>query len=305
MDLNAPDDEEEERMRKITSQIVAVWATASLNRAFGRWADNAFERIEERAKSGGTEQNARKGESGTAQQPTASPPALDVAAPTPGGGETKVGEEPDHGGPAGRLARDDGRLLDGSGGAGRDPTPNRNEPLCTVGLVFMEDKTMGFPRVFVMDVIPDRTATQCTLNGGNLLVLIDNEDVYGRDLEYIATILPGRRGTFVRLGFANVDRSFVEIDLERKFLATPEPAPAISSFHVTRASPQPSVYSPGSIPGLSGPPPLVPLSANTPPQRPEDYTWRGQSQTSPRPTRDAPDYLKYGTSDFSLHLVGA
>jgi len=162
------------------------------NRAFGRWADNAFERIDERAKSGGTEQNVRKGESGTAQQPTASPPALDVAAPTPVGGETKVGEEPDHGGPAGRLARDDGRLLDGSGGAGRDPTPNRNEPLCTVGLVFMEDKTMGFPRVFVMDVIPDRTATQCTLNGGNLLVLIDNEDVYGRDLDYIATILPGR-----------------------------------------------------------------------------------------------------------------
>ena len=62
-------------------------------------------------------------------------------------------------------------------------------------------------------------------------------------------------------------------------------SPFCNSFHVTRASPQPSVYSPGSIPGLSGPPPLVPLSANTPPQRPEDYTWRGQSQTSPRPTR--------------------
>ena len=30
MDLDAPDDEEEERMRKITSQIVAGWATASL-----------------------------------------------------------------------------------------------------------------------------------------------------------------------------------------------------------------------------------------------------------------------------------
>ena len=45
---------------------------------------------------------------------------------------------------------------------------------------------------------------------------------------YTSCVCVFRRGTFVRLGFANVDRSFVEIDLERKFLATPEPAPAIS-----------------------------------------------------------------------------
>jgi len=68
-----------------------------------------------------------------------------------------------------------------------------------------------FPRAFVRDVLPegqstlllpDGQRTRCfltvkapgesTLNGGNLLVLIDNDDVYGRDLDYIATFLPGR-----------------------------------------------------------------------------------------------------------------
>ena len=85
-----------------------------------------------------------------------------------------------------------------------------------VGLVFMEDKTLGFPRIFVRDVVPGGSADQSSrLKRGDLLVLIDNEDIYGRDLDYVAAILPGGHGTFVRLGFANVDRSFIEIDLQR------------------------------------------------------------------------------------------
>jgi hypothetical protein len=85
-----------------------------------------------------------------------------------------------------------------------------------VGLVFMEDKTLGFPRIFVRDVVPGGSAEQSSrLKRGDLLVLIDNEDIYGRDLDYVAAILPGGHGTFVRLGFANVDRSFIEIDLQR------------------------------------------------------------------------------------------
>jgi hypothetical protein len=85
-----------------------------------------------------------------------------------------------------------------------------------VGLVFMEDKTLGFPRIFVRDVVPGGSADQSSrLKRGDLLVLIENEDIYGRDLDYVAAILPGSHGSFVRLGFANVDRSFIEIDLQR------------------------------------------------------------------------------------------
>ena len=85
-----------------------------------------------------------------------------------------------------------------------------------VGLVFMEDKTLGFPRIFVRDVVPGGSADRSSrLKRGDLLVLIENEDVYGRDLDYVAAILPGSHGSFVRLGFANVDRSFIEIDLQR------------------------------------------------------------------------------------------
>lgn len=96
-----------------------------------------------------------------------------------------------------------------------------------VGLVFMEDKTLGFPRVFVRDVVPGGSADQSSrLKRGDLLVLIDNEDIYGRDLDYVAAILPGAHGSFVRLGFANVDRSFIEIDLQR---TTPISSGAIAS----------------------------------------------------------------------------
>jgi C-terminal processing protease CtpA/Prc len=68
-----------------------------------------------------------------------------------------------------------------------------NYPRYAVGLVFVEDKTLGFPRVFVRDVLPGSAAQHSSrLKRGDLLVLVDNEDVYGYDLDHIATILPGR-----------------------------------------------------------------------------------------------------------------
>jgi len=65
-----------------------------------------------------------------------------------------------------------------------------NYPRYAVGLVFVEDKTLGFPRVFVRDVLPGSASSR--LKRGDLLVLVDNEDVYGYDLDQIATILPDR-----------------------------------------------------------------------------------------------------------------
>jgi hypothetical protein len=91
-----------------------------------------------------------------------------------------------------RPVHEDHRF-DGSNGVAGDAAVARNEPLYAVGLVFMEDKTLGFPRIFVRDVLSGSSAEHNSrLKRGDLLVMADNEDVYGRDLDYVATILPGR-----------------------------------------------------------------------------------------------------------------
>ena len=125
-----------------------------------------------------------KSEASKAQR-SAAPPQPPVAA------GAKAGEAVyNYGAPADRLAHGDHRL---DAAMGADATTAKNEPLYAVGLVFMEDKTLGFPRIFVRDVLPGSSAEQNSrLKRGDLLVLADNEDVYGRDLDYVATILPGR-----------------------------------------------------------------------------------------------------------------
>ena len=118
-------------------------------------------------------------------QRSAAPPPPPVA---PG---AKAGDAAyQYGAPADRLSPGDHRL---AAPMGADVTTAKNEPLYAVGLVFMEDKTLGFPRIFVRDVLPGSSAEQNSrLKRGDLLVLADSEDIYGRDLDYVATILPGR-----------------------------------------------------------------------------------------------------------------
>jgi len=231
-------------------------------------------------------------------QRSAAPPPPPVA---PG---AKAGDAAyQYGAPADRLSPGDHRL---AAPMGADVTTAKNEPLYAVGLVFMEDKTLGFPRIFVRDVLPGSSAEQNSrLKRGDLLVLADSEDIYGRDLDYVATILPGRYGTFVRLGFANVDRSFIEIDLVRNFPIRPLADQAMG-FPPARGFAQPSASSPEDAPGLQG----VPRNSNpfagtqshyAPPQRSSErgYAGGGGRPSPPPHVSDAPGYLQFGQPDFT------
>ena len=174
--------DEEAKMKTIAVQVLKNWTIASMARAFHRWYDNVHDQIE----GGGEEQRAVIMKSETRQaQRSAAPPPPPVA---PG---AKAGDAAyQYGAPADRLSPGDHRL---AAPMGADVTTAKNEPLYAVGLVFMEDKTLGFPRIFVRDVLPGSSAEQNSrLKRGDLLVLADSEDIYGRDLDYVATILPGR-----------------------------------------------------------------------------------------------------------------
>ena len=162
-------------------------------RAFDRWAENAFDQIEERANGGGESgQVLVKNETRKVQR-SAAPHTSPPASFPPGGRDAKAGDAMYiYGAQTDRPVHEDHRL-DGSNGAAGDAAVARNEPLYAVGLVFMEDKTLGFPRIFVRDVLSGSSAEHNSrLKRGDLLVMADNEDVYGRDLDYVATILPGR-----------------------------------------------------------------------------------------------------------------
>jgi C-terminal processing protease CtpA/Prc len=93
-----------------------------------------------------------------------------------------------------------------------------------VGLVFDEDNSIGVPRVFVRRLVPGGAAEASRrVRRGDMIVLVNGEDVYGKSLEYLTSIIPGRQGTSVRLGFGNQDGSFVEVNLLRGTVRTPVP----------------------------------------------------------------------------------
>ena len=153
---------------------------------------------------------------------------------------------------------------------------------------------------------------------------------------YDSQFLWRRYGTFVRLGFANVDRSFIEIDLVRNFPIRPladqamgyRIAPALHSivccfrrtslrkcddpflpppsFSPARGFAQPSASSPEDAPGLQG----VPRNSNpfagtqshyAPPQRSSErgYAGGGGRPSPPPHVSDAPGYLQFGQPDFT------
>ena len=46
-------------------------------------------------------------------------------------------------------------------------------------------------------------------------LILDGEDVYGKDLEYVSKRIVGPTGTAVRLGFGHRDGSYVEVTMNR------------------------------------------------------------------------------------------
>jgi len=94
-----------------------------------------------------------------------------------------------------------------------------------VGLIFDEDVSLGTPRVFVRGIVPGGAADGSRrVRRGDLIVLVDGNDVYGSTLEHLTQIIPGPPGTYVRLGFGNQDGSFVEVNLLRGTVSISQPA---------------------------------------------------------------------------------
>jgi len=116
------------------------------------------------------------------------------------------------------------------------------EEMCGVGILFRQDEIVGVNRIFVERIAPGGPADGAGLIKGSLLVTIDDENVYGQDLDYISKYILGPAGSEVRLGFYNRDARDsgcgIEVALKRGIFANPPcpPHPWRSSFCDLRAA---------------------------------------------------------------------
>ena len=97
------------------------------------------------------------------------------------------------------------------------PAAAANAEIRGVGIKFGErlDPSGGI-KVFVKRLVNDSPAHRCGLiSPGDVLVLLDGEDVYGWGLAWLRNKIPGPAGTWVRLGFRGAGGGLYEVPLSR------------------------------------------------------------------------------------------
>jgi hypothetical protein len=97
------------------------------------------------------------------------------------------------------------------------PAAAANAEIRGVGIKFGErlDPSGGI-KVFVKRLVNDSPAHRCGLiSPGDVLVLLDGEDVYGWGLAWLRNKIPGPAGTWVRLGFRGAGGGLFEVPLCR------------------------------------------------------------------------------------------
>ena len=70
--------------------------------------------------------------------------------------------------------------------------------------------------MYVKRIVKDGPADQCKrIQPGDVLQLIDGEDIYGQGLDVLRNKIPGPAGSMVKLGFRSFAGQLYEVDLQR------------------------------------------------------------------------------------------
>lgn len=111
-----------------------------------------------------------------------------------------------------------------------------------VGIKFGEriDPRSGGMLVYVKRLVRDGPADQCKrIQPGDVLQLIDGEDIYGQGLDILRDKIPGPAGTSVNLGFRSYAGQLYEVDLQRTAYGDKQPeatqVPAAAQYFMPRA----------------------------------------------------------------------